>query len=458
MRRALRRKGERPPGFRKLPARARRFVVVVDGFALAAAIVLLKGAVWRGADAITAVAFLACGVLSVEVFRRIGAPHRRVDRPFDDLTAAFLLPAALLLPTIYAALVPLPLNVLFQTRVTRLPVVKFVFNIAVTVLACIGAAEARGLVLGSSYPRAADFGSLRVIATLFLAIIVYLLINKALVMGVVRRAAPGVPWRALLWDAEGWTLAIGDVCAGVVLTLAWVASPGLMVFALIPIFLLQRSVIHSHLVTASRHDAKTGLANPSWWRMESGRAVTRAQHGGGALAVLVVDLDHFKAVNDRHGHLIGDKVLAVVADTIRAVVRPGDLVGRFGGDEFTVLLTAVDELQAVATAERLRHRLDGALRQALTVEDPPLLVTASVGVALFGSAGIELDELLTAADSAMYEAKALGGNAVCLAGRARGAGPSPTRPVAAQDARLSGPAVFDAGEETQRPDQQTQSI
>jgi diguanylate cyclase (GGDEF)-like protein len=216
----------------------------------------------------------------------------------------------------------------------------------------------------------------------------------------------------------------------------------LMVFALVPIFLLQRSVIHSHLVTASRHDAKTGLANPAWWRTESGRAVTRAQHGGGSVAVLVVDLDHFKAVNDRHGHLVGDKVLAVVADTIRAVVRPGDLVGRFGGDEFTVLLAAVDELQAVATAERLRQRLDGALRQALTIEDPPLLVTASVGVALFGDAGVELDELLTAADGAMYQAKAMGGNRICLAGSPPGSQPQTLVPE----------------QEIQRPDQQTQSI
>jgi diguanylate cyclase (GGDEF)-like protein len=198
--------------------------------------------------------------------------------------------------------------------------------------------------------------------------------------------------------------------------LAWVASPVLIVFALAPILLLQRAVVHTHLVIASRHDAKTGLANPSWWRSESARAVNRAQHGGDPVAVVVIDLDHFKAVNDRYGHLLGDAVLAAVADTIQTVVRPGDLVGRFGGDEFTVLLVGIDETQAMSTAERLRERLATTLRQSVPPDDPgPSQLTASLGVAVFAHAGIDLDQLLAAADGAMYQAKAQGGNNVGLA-------------------------------------------
>jgi diguanylate cyclase (GGDEF)-like protein len=401
-----------------LPARLRRYVVAAQGLAvvlLALAVATAPTSSWRWGDAVAAAAFVACGVLSVEVFRRVGAPYRRTDRPFNDLTAAFLLPAALLLPPQYGALVALPLNVLFQARVTRLVPYKWAFNTAVSIVVCIATAYVHLAFAPplDHYQRHGAAGSPAEVGGLFVATLVYLVLNRSLVFGVVRRVPAAPPWRALVLEPEGWILALGDVCAGVVLTLAWMAAPALIVFALVTILLLQRAVIHTHLVTASRHDAKTGLATPTWWRSESGRAVTRARHGGVSVAVLVIDLDHFKAVNDRHGHLLGDAVLAAVADTIRVVVRPLDLVGRFGGDEFTVLLAGVDEDQAVATAERLRLCL-ADLRPSLP-DAAAVVVTASLGIALFGRDGVELDALLSAADLAMYRAKARGGNRVCLA-------------------------------------------
>ena len=401
--------------------RPRRYVLLVDAAALVCLVALVCGASWHWADAATAAAIVACGVLAVEVFRHVGETHRRVDRAFDDLTAAFMLPAALLLPPVYAALVPLPLNLLLQARATGQPKVKWVFNTAVAVLICVAAAEAHSRFSGplAHHPHGqhGSYGDPAHVAGLFVAAAVYLGLNSVLVAGIIRRVAPATPWRTVLFDKETWTLAVGDVCAGTVLTLAWVVSPVLILFALVPTLLLQRAVVHTHLVMASRHDAKTGLANPSWWRSESGRAVTRAQHGGERVAVVVIDLDGFKAVNDRHGHLVGDAVLAAVADTIRVVVRPGDLVGRFGGDEFTVLLTDVDDAQAMSTAERLRERLAASLRQSLPDDgaEAPLRLTASLGVAVFGEAGVGLDDLLSAADGAMYQAKATGGDSVRLA-------------------------------------------
>ena len=311
----------------------------------------------------------------------------------------------------------LPLHGLLQARITRLSPLKRVFNTAANVLVCTGAALAHGTLAAplshATLPRA--FGGPRQITAVFLATLVYLVLNSALVVGIIRRVAPATPWRTLLCDSESWALSLSDVCAGVVLALAWVASPVLIVFGLIPTLLLQRSVIHTHLVAASRHDPKTGLANPSWWRHEADRAVTRTRHGGEPVAVVVIDLDHFKTVNDRQGHLLGDAVLAAVADTLRVSVRPGDLVGRFGGDEFTVLLAGIDQDQAVAMAERLRERLASTVSQSLAAHDPGTPVTASLGVAIFGPSGVDLDQLLAAADSAMYRAKAVGGNCVQVA-------------------------------------------
>jgi diguanylate cyclase (GGDEF)-like protein len=132
----------------------------------------------------------------------------------------------------------------------------------------------------------------------------------------------------------------------------------------------------------------------------------------------VLDLDHFKLVNDRYGHLVGDHVLAAVADAVRAEVREGDVVGRFGGEEFVVLLPGVvgedGRAAAAVVAERIRKRID-----TMTVSVPdspgPLVIdhlTVSIGGATFPGDGGDLSQLLEVADSAMYTAKRAGRNTV----------------------------------------------
>jgi diguanylate cyclase (GGDEF)-like protein len=406
----------------ELPPRAQRYVLAIDVLAVVFLVVLAVRDGWQSGDAVAAGAFLACSTLSIEVFRRTGAPPARADRAANDLTAAFLFPAVLLTHPLYAAILPIPLFALLQARATPDACVKWVFNTAVAVIVSGGTALGFDALAGSSAPRHLFHSSAmpRTVGALFFAIVAYVVLNNVLVFGIIRRVAPGTLWRSMFSDKEMWTLLAGDVCAGVVLTLTWSASPVYILFAMIPILLLQRGVLHADLVAAARHDAKTGLANPSWWREQAGRAVTRAQHGNEPVVLLVVDLDRFKHINDRHGHLRGDAVLSAVADTLRLVVRPGDLVGRFGGDEFTVLLSGIDEAQAMATADRLRDRVAHTVSRAIGLDGSFEEVTASVGVAVFGQVGVDLDGLLAAADGAMYEAKAMGGNCVRLA---RGDGP-----------------------------------
>ena len=122
-------------------------------------------------------------------------------------------------------------------------------------------------------------------------------------------------------------------------------------------------------------------------------------------ALLLVDVDHFKRVNDSHGHLIGDEVLRALATELRQQVRESDVVGRFGGEEFTVLLPRTGAACAYGIAERLRASAAGL---SVAGADARISVTVSIGVAVLGQHGHGLFELLAAADAALYRAKDAG--------------------------------------------------
>jgi diguanylate cyclase (GGDEF)-like protein len=166
-------------------------------------------------------------------------------------------------------------------------------------------------------------------------------------------------------------------------------------------------------------DGLTGLSNRAALEERLTAEWARFQRHGGALAVLIVDLDHFKAVNDTYGHAAGDEVLRVAAETLRAAVRTSDLAARYGGEEFLVIAPQCDLAGAVKTADRFRHRLSAT---PIPVDKGPLRVTASVGAAAVPEieAGSPVG-LLARADHALYQAKARGRDrVVCDGGRSLG--------------------------------------
>lgn len=165
--------------------------------------------------------------------------------------------------------------------------------------------------------------------------------------------------------------------------------------------LARTSAWAERLETLAHTDHLTGLANRRSVEEALGRAVARSERSGSPLAVLLVDLDRFKAVNDTLGHDAGDRVLEGVAAVLRRTLRKADLAGRFGGEEFVVLAADTDRLGALALAERILERL----RRAELLSDRT--VTASAGVALHRP-GEPSDELLKRADDALYRAKAAG--------------------------------------------------
>jgi diguanylate cyclase (GGDEF)-like protein/PAS domain S-box-containing protein len=153
------------------------------------------------------------------------------------------------------------------------------------------------------------------------------------------------------------------------------------------------------------HDGLTGLANRTLIRDRLQHAIARAHRAGGFVAVIYLDLDDFKEVNDRLGHAAGDQLLQAVAARLQPLLRPGDTFGRLGGDEFVVVSDRIpNEGAAVGIAERLATALDDPFEfDAARIE-----VTASIGLAL-GDADTDADRLLANADRAMYAVKARGG-------------------------------------------------
>ncbi|MGH7701215.1 MAG: GGDEF domain-containing protein [Gemmatimonadales bacterium] len=153
------------------------------------------------------------------------------------------------------------------------------------------------------------------------------------------------------------------------------------------------------------HDALTRVLNARSFAERLTQELERNRRYNRPMAVLYLDLDNFKAVNDTHGHQTGDAVLRLVADAIRRAVRVADVVGRLGGDEFAVLMPETDGAEADAVAQRLAQGLATAFRGSPAV-------TASIGVVSCGATQAETDDILRSADQAMYEAKRAGKNRV----------------------------------------------
>jgi diguanylate cyclase (GGDEF)-like protein len=150
------------------------------------------------------------------------------------------------------------------------------------------------------------------------------------------------------------------------------------------------------------HDTLTGLPNRNLLQDRLGVAIAHARRQSTRLAVLFLDLDDFKAVNDSFGHAFGDRVLVALADRVRASVRAGDTVARFGGDEFVVLL---DGVSGRADAAHVASKLLEALRAPFRLDGGLVTVAASLGMSVFPDDGASGDELLRQADAAMYRDK-----------------------------------------------------
>ena len=356
---------------------------------------------FRATDVLIFALMTGCGAFAVEATRRQGEPAGALNK---DLLSAWFLPIAFVLPPVYSLLAPLPLMILTQYRVRRTVVYRRALSVA-----AIGLAHALGSLVFHRMAAAWNPDQLRpgVVALLWAAIaivaaLVAALVNVVLVAIAVKIDSPEFSWAGLLWDSENLTIDIGELCIGVVVGLLCVLQPLLVLIALTPVVLLQRSLIHDQLWAAARLDPKTGLLNAPTWEREAASEIARAQRTKTSLSVMLLDLDHFKAVNDRFGHLAGDEVLKAVAEVMRGQLREYDRCSRFGGDEFAILLPQSDLQEAGQTAERIRRHV-----AAITVLAGSSVVqtSVSIGIAQLWSPLQGVTDLLAAADLSLYRAK-----------------------------------------------------
>ncbi|GII67160.1 GGDEF domain-containing protein [Sphaerisporangium krabiense] len=381
------------------------YLCATVGLAAGAAGYLAMATPFRWAEFLTFLALVACGAVCIEATRRLGMPAG-VSR---DLLSAWWLPVALLLPPVYALLAPLPLQFLLQIRVRATVLYRRVFSAA-----AIGLAAGVASMVFHAFVRAPAGPALRSGGPIVLAVacaVIFTVLNTALIAAALHISDRDTRWRDVLWDRERVMLDVVELCLGVLVAIACGVSPLLLLLTLPPVVLLQRSLLHAQLKAAARTDAKTGLLNATAWQREADTEIVRARRTGETLALLIVDIDHFKRVNDTFGHLVGDQVLAGVATALRSQLRDYDVVGRFGGEEFVILLPRADIGEARRVAERLRSRVG---RMAIPVDDAMITVTVSAGVAIMSVHGDDLIELLAAADLALYRAKELGRDRICL--------------------------------------------
>ena len=305
-------------------------------------------------------------------------------------------------------------------RVWRAQLLKNVYTAAALGLAYGGASLVHRLVLHATTDTsvtASQFtrGGVATIS-LILAVVTYWIVNALLIGAVVVMTAGVDALRTFLKDREGHVVDTVAVCLGTLAAVLWATEPMLAVLLLPPVLLLEHQLF-SGLRQAVRTDLLTDVANPQYWREVAGREVERAAASDDHLAILMIDVDHFKSVNDRYGHLAGDEVLAAVARTIAQALRPRDLVGRLGGEEFGAVLSGLNLLDAEGAAERLRTEVRDIRVRADSGDW--ISVTVSVGVSELSVTGGDLHRLLDAADTALYAAKAAGRDCV------RAAAPEP---------------------------------
>jgi diguanylate cyclase (GGDEF)-like protein len=288
--------------------------------------------------------------------------------------------------------------------VTRQGFAKCLFNWTAQTLELVAAWATYTVVAGGATLAG---GGARLAVAACAAAVVYGVLSHLLVAPLLRSLTQRSLRELGIFAFEPVSARVAFGALGIVIGAVWSVDPWLVPLALAPLLLVRRALHIPVLREQTLREPKTGLFNAEHFNGE----LERARRSGSPLALLMLDLDLLRDVNNRYGHLAGDAVLYGLAQVLRAELRERDVAARFGGEEFSVLLPGSSREQALAVAERMRASFAASTFRAVTVAEP-LHASVSIGVAVFPEDGDGPQALVHSADVALYRAKALGRNRV----------------------------------------------
>lgn len=386
--------------------------LVVEGIAAAVAVIALLRSNYDTTEFVRFGSLLGLAVLQAELSRSVERLRRTLcDRPHINMTSVWTFAGVLVLPSGLALALGLLIYLHLWFRVWRgmshRPAYRVVYCAAAIVISCLAAGA---IVAGWNGLPVGFAGSLKIVE----AAAVFTVVNAFIVALSVYLHTGARSLRSLFGTGDDNLLEVTTLVLGTSTALGIVHAPALVPFVLLPVLVLHRSVLVRQLEIAANIDGKTGVLNAHAWHALSERELSLAARAKSKLGVLMLDLDHFKQVNDVYGHLAGDVVLKVVAKTISEHVRDYDSVGRFGGEEFVVLLPGATETEVLPVAERVRRAVMAIEVEVATASGPRVVrgLSVSIGAAVYPSGGTVLERLLHVADSALYQAKNSGRNRV----------------------------------------------
>jgi diguanylate cyclase (GGDEF)-like protein len=380
------------------------YVLAVDVVALLGVACSITVVPFRATDIVPLILLTGCALLYTELSLPIERVQERAkDGPYIDLNSVWMFAAILLLHPASSAVVIVVSYFSIWVRVRPNELYRRTFSAAATIIAGLAAVAFLRAVSDQSFatmPRNGESFGLVIVSAL-----VFLIVNTILISTAIYLGTPQARPRDALGPLADYALEAATVALGILLAWGLVDWPATIVLIMGITLVLHRSVLIRQLRDKARADPKTGLLNSASWFEDAAVELARS---GPSTALLMLDLDHFKMINDRHGHLVGDKHLRGVAEVLKAEVRAPDLVGRFGGEEFVVLLPRTALEDALAIAERIRRRI------ATVVVEGIDYVTVSVGVAAYPEHGATLEDVVSAADCALLAAKTAGRNRTLL--------------------------------------------
>ena len=383
------------------------YIVVLVGAILAVLAAILSAPIGYSWATFAVLALL---VLLAQLFDFLNSPD---DRQVHSTTVIFFFAGVLLLhPLLFVLLVLIPQPLVWlKQRLASGEDAKLRFNqplnAAIHVIAGLTSGAMFALINPDPTQLISPVAILGVSAAALNYDILYQVLSGLAMMLAVR--VPGQESRVL--PIEGLLTGFVMLCLGFVVAVLWRTSPWLILPALAQLVLIYRALKLPQLRQQAQIDVKTGLWTARHFNTLFAAEVNRASRFGRPLALIMSDLDFLRVVNNTYGHLAGDAVLASVGQIMREALREYDVAGRFGGEEFAIVLPETAEAEALVIAERIRQAVATTPIKVPTSRTP-VHVTMSLGIACFPESGSTAMDLMHRADVAVYQAKLKGRNRV----------------------------------------------